>query len=134
MCWARQQFLISLLDHQFHYQLQYLTSRSTINRLGVISYFARPILDFKTQKKLYIHNSKTLDLDWPSGCAPNWFSIHECGLHFDLIRQPTDDIFLFIYLVCALPLSRSIYGRVYKVQKLDEIVNKTIKLGFSQWW
>ena len=44
------------------------------------------------------------------------------------------DSILFICSFCALPLSRSMYWRVYKVKQLEDIVNKTIKLGFSQWW
>ena len=50
--------------------------------------------------------------------------IKYASLWFNTVQQRIIS-FLFINLVCVLPLSRSIYCRVYKGPKLEKIVNKT---------
>ena len=50
----------------------------------------------------------------------------ECTvLGFNTVHWRLTAFFLFTWSTCASPLSRSIYCRVYKVNKLEEIVDKT---------
>ena len=82
-------------------------STYNINRHGAIRYFA---LDFKTRKNSLISNSKYLDLIGRS--VRPWIDTLWMSVVFTSIWvcRATGDSILF--LVCALPLSRSIYCRV----------------------
>ena len=67
-----------------------------------------------------------LDIHWTSGTAEKPQPIKLGSLWFKLILQRFSALF-FVHLVCALPLSRIIYcNRVYRVKKLEEIVNKML--------
>ena len=111
-----------------------LKYNNIINRHGAIRYFERLIFWVKNLKKIV--NIITVT---PSICIDTgvmlWDYTHQILTVLTLIPvcHPTVDSILFIYLVCALPLSRSIYYRFYNAEKLKKIVNKSTNGSMTQW-
>ena len=97
-----------------------------IYRHCAIRYFAWPIFRLENSKNLhYLQQQDPLDLHWTSGTAEKPQPTKLGGLWFKSILRRLSAL-LFVHLVCVSALSRSIYCRVYRVQKLEKIINKML--------
>ena len=129
---------VSIRNYLFKWIFAITLSRYIeVNRHGAIRYFEQPIFDIKNSKIILLTTAT------PLTCIGTGVMLWDCThqIHAVLTSIPVCVIqwliTWFLYIWSMLCLYLELFTIEFKRSKnltVKRIVNKTIKLGFSQWW